>query len=244
MPARRVPPTRHALLRTNERLERTRRALTVLERRRDGLVVLMRSLLAQWRTQDERVEAAFADAESTRTLALEREGVVALKAAAEAREDHAELLLATQRLQGLPVPLILVRGVAKRLDERGYGILGTSAAIDETADAHETVLGLVVRQAELETALRIVLLTIRRTNVRVNALRYRVVPDLEATRAYIEFHLAEREREERLVQRFFKRKREARRRRAGRGPGHPHGEAGGPDLARPAPIGPAPARRR
>lgn len=208
MPSRRVTPTRHSLLETNEELTTAERGLDILERRRDRLVFVMLDLLERFRELEASLEEAYATAVTRRTDALELDGIVALKAAAEARPDHAEFLPLTQQLEGLPVPLFLSHGISKRLDERGYGLLGTSAAIDETAETHEAVLDLLIRTAELEITLRIFLLEIRRTNVRVHGLRSKVIPDLEARKAYIEFHLAEREREERNVQRFFKRRRE------------------------------------
>lgn len=178
--------------------------------------MLMKSLLARWERGQAELEAAFDDAERRHALALEREGVIALEGAAMAREDHAEVLFLSRRLQGLPLPMVLSRGITKGLDERGYGLLGTSAAVDETAAAHEAVLELVVRQVELELTLHILVSEIRRLNVRVNALRHRIIPNLETREATIEFHLAEREREERLRQRFFKRRRRSNGRRGRR----------------------------
>lgn len=214
---RRTPPTRHSLLKTNEELKTATRGLTILERRRKRLVSLVMALLDRWKEQRGRLDAGFVAARQLRDRALELEGAIALRSAALAREDHAEVLFLTQELQGVPIPLVLARGITKRLDERGYGILGTTSAIDETAASHEEVLELVVRQAELTLALRVLLARIRQLTVRTNALRHRLVPELEGRKRSIEEHLAEREREERLIQRFIKRKRDASRHERHRG---------------------------
>lgn len=211
MPARRIPPTRHSLLRITEQLETATWGLKILERRRQSLVDLAMWLLGRWQRQNHRLDEAFGYAREVRNAALEYEGIVSLTSAGMARRNHVELLFFTQQLQGLPVPFLLSGRIGTRLDERGYGLLGTSAATDEVASSHEDVLSLVVQQAELGLTLRILFAEIRRLNVRVNALRHKLVPELEARKASIEFHLAEREREERLVQRFFKRKRESKR---------------------------------
>lgn len=210
MPSRRTTPTRHVLLQTRKQLRAVEKGTDILDRRRHALVFLVQWLLERWRTQEDQLQEAFADAERARTEALEFDGIVALESAALARSDHPELLFLTQELEGIPVPLILSRGISKDLDDRGYGLLGTSAAIDETAATHERVLRLAVQQAELSASLSILLFEIRRLNVRINALEKKLIPDLQDRIDYIEFHLAEREREERLVQRFFKRKRESR----------------------------------
>lgn len=209
MSPRRPPPTRHALHRLEREIETARTAVEVLDQRRTRLVGLALGLIDRWKDQEADLEAAFAEAEAVRNQAVEREGLVALRSAARARSDRAELLFLTQEIQGVPVPLILSRGISKRLGDRGYGIVGTSAAMDETAAAHERVLELVVRQAELGTALRAFLGEIRRTSIRYHAIDRKLLPELEAQRAGIVLHLAEREREERLIQAFAKRKREA-----------------------------------
>jgi len=48
---------------------------------------------------------------------------------------------------GVVVPEIESSKVQKNLAERGYGVLGTSAVIDETASAFEELEGEIIRAA-------------------------------------------------------------------------------------------------
>jgi V/A-type H+-transporting ATPase subunit D len=97
---------------------------------------------------------------------------------------------------GVVVPQIESTKVRKRLDERGYGILGTSARIDEAAEAYEELLESIVLAAEVETAMKKMLTEIETTKRRVNALEFKLLPDLYEGKEYIDQKLEEQEREE------------------------------------------------
>ena len=82
-----------------------------------------------------------------------------------------------------------------RLFERGYGIIGTSAAIDEAAEAYETLVDKVVLAAEVETSLIRLVEDIESTKRRVNALEFKVIPDIKETIKFISFALEEMDRD-------------------------------------------------
>ena len=86
--------------------------------------------------------------------------------------------------------------VRSDLDERGYGVLGTSARIDEAASAYEKLLDQIILAAEVETAMKKMLDEIETTKRRVNALEFKLLPDLRENQEYIEQKLEEQEREE------------------------------------------------
>jgi V/A-type H+-transporting ATPase subunit D len=97
---------------------------------------------------------------------------------------------------GVVVPQIESSKVRKSLDERGYGVLGTSARIDEAADAYEELIEQIVLAAEVETAMKKMLDEIETTKRRVNALEFTLLPQLYENQEYIEQKLEEQEREE------------------------------------------------
>jgi V/A-type H+-transporting ATPase subunit D len=75
-------------------------------------------------------------------------------------------------------------------------VLGTSARIDEAADAYEDLLEQIILAAEVETAMRKLLEEIETTKRRVNALEFKLLPQLRENQEYIEQKLEEQEREE------------------------------------------------
>ncbi|ELZ33894.1 V-type ATP synthase subunit D [Halogeometricum pallidum JCM 14848] len=218
----RVAPTHHELVAVTEKLEVARKGRHVLERRRDGLVFLLLDVLERYRTLRTRLDEEFDEAAGLHTRGAEREGEIALRELAEARATHPELLLVETKLSGLVVPLFLSTHITTRIEDRGYGIIGTSSLDDEIAGAYESVLETAVKLAETTDVARRLAAETYRLRVRVNYLSHRLIPDFEADERYIERSLAQREQEERYRQFRVKRRREEhrasrRRREAGDG---------------------------
>jgi V/A-type H+-transporting ATPase subunit D len=106
------------------------------------------------------------------------------------------------------VPEIESSKVRKTLDERGYGVMGTSARIDEAAEAYEELLEQIILAAEVETAMKKMLEEIETTKRRVNALEFKLLPELRENQEYIEQKLEEQEREEIFRMKKIKAKKE------------------------------------
>jgi V/A-type H+-transporting ATPase subunit D len=109
---------------------------------------------------------------------------------------------------GVVVPQIESSKVKKSLDERGYGVVGTSARIDEAAEAYEELLEIIILAAEVETAMKKMLDEIETTKRRVNALEFTLLPQLYENQEYIEQKLEEQEREEIFRMKKIKAKKE------------------------------------
>jgi V/A-type H+/Na+-transporting ATPase subunit D len=75
-------------------------------------------------------------------------------------------------------------------------VLGTSTVIDETASAFEDLVESIIQSAEVETTMKRLLDEIEKTKRRVNALEYKVIPELTGARDFIKMRLDEMEREE------------------------------------------------
>ena len=84
----------------------------------------------------------------------------------------------------------------KSLVDRGYGLLGTTSAIDEAASSYEDLVEAIIESAEIETTMKKLLDEIESTKRRVNALEFKVIPELTEARDFIKMRLDEMEREE------------------------------------------------
>ena len=129
-------------------------------------------------------------------MARAMEGDVAVRGAAAALKEHPEITTQSKNIMGVVVPQIESSRVRKSLDQRGYGLLGSSGRIDEAADAYEELLESIILAAEVETAMKKMLTEIETTKRRVNALEFKLLPDLHENKEYIEQKLEEQEREE------------------------------------------------
>jgi len=97
---------------------------------------------------------------------------------------------------GVVVPAIEASKVRKSLVERGYGVLGSRSVIDETAEAYEEPVEAIIESAEVETKMKRLLDEIDRTKRRVNALEFKVIPELKEGAAFTKMRLDEMERDE------------------------------------------------
>ncbi|WP_070365624.1 V-type ATP synthase subunit D [Halodesulfurarchaeum formicicum] len=191
-----VTPTRKNLMRIEDRIDLSERGHDTLEQKRDGLIMEFMDILDQAQDVRADMETQYQDAQGKIDMARAMEGDVAVRGAAAAIREHPEITMESKNIMGVVVPQIESTKVRKDLNERGYGLLGTSGRIDETAEAFEDLLEQVVLAAEVETAMKKMLTEIETTKRRVNALEFTLLPDLYESKDYIESKLEEQEREE------------------------------------------------
>jgi len=191
-----VKPTRKNLMEIEERIEFSERGHDTLEQKRDGLIMEFMDILDQAQEVRSGLEQDYRDAQRSIDMARAMEGDVAVRGAASALKEHPEISTRANNIMGVVVPQIESTKVRKDLDERGYGVLGTSARIDEAADAYEQLLESIILAAEVETAMKKLLDEIEKTKRRVNALEFKLLPELRENQEYIEQKLEEQEREE------------------------------------------------
>ncbi|QLC33198.1 V-type ATP synthase subunit D [Halarchaeum sp. CBA1220] len=203
-----VKPTRKNLMEIEDRIDLSERGHDTLEQKRDGLIMEFMDILDQAQDVREDLEQDYEDAQRTINMARAMEGDVAVRGAAAALKDHPEITVESHNIMGVVVPQIEASRVQKSLDQRGYGVIGTSSRIDEAAEAYEELLETIVLAAEVETAMKKLLDEIESTKRRVNALEFTVLPDLYDSQDYIEQKLEEQEREEIFRMKKVKNKKE------------------------------------
>jgi len=195
MPVREIQPTRSELLEVTKRIKLTQNGHKILKLKRDGLILEFFKILDQ--SKDLRLDIARRYREASEKIAIASavDGVIAVRSASYALTTHPEIQLRSRNLMGVVVPTIKSNRIVAPLTERGYGIIGTSPRIDEATDAYEKLVETIIKAAELETTMKKLLDEIERTKRRVNALEFRVLPELEDVERFIRFRLEEMERD-------------------------------------------------
>ena len=204
-----VKPTRKNLMAIEDRIDLSERGHDTLEQKRDGLIMEFMDILDQAQDIRNELDADYERAQQKLDMARAMEGDVAVRGAAAALKEHPEITTQSKNIMGVVVPQIESSKVRKSLDQRGYGLLGSSARIDETADAYEELLESIILAAEVETAMQKMLEEIETTKRRVNALEFKLLPELYDNQEYIEQKLEEQEREETFRLKKIKEKKEA-----------------------------------
>ena len=203
-----VKPTRKNLMAIEDRIELSERGHDTLEQKRDGLIMEFMDILDQAQDVRSDLNANYETAQRKLDMARAMEGDVAVRGAAAALKEQPEITIQSKNIMGVVVPQIESSKVKKSLDERGYGLLGSSARIDEAADAYEELLETIILAAEVETAMKKMLTEIETTKRRVNALEFKLLPELYENQEYIEQKLEEQEREEIFRMKKIKEKKE------------------------------------
>ncbi|MCK4267179.1 MAG: V-type ATP synthase subunit D [Thermoplasmata archaeon] len=188
-------PTRSELLAVKKKIVFAEKGYDLLKKKRDGLIMSFFDVLEGAKKAREDLQRTLVIAERKMAIAAAVEGAYSVKSAAYARSERPKVTMSARNLMGVVVPEVAGENIRKRLDQRGYGIIGTSNRIDEAAKAYEDLLEAIVKVAEQETVMKKLLDEIEGTRRRVNALEFVVLPDLETTKTSITMRLEELERE-------------------------------------------------
>jgi V/A-type H+-transporting ATPase subunit D len=199
-------PTRSELIDIKRKIKLSETGHKLLKMKRDGLIMEFFEILAKARDIRSVLTAEYREARHRLTIAEGVEGVIAIKAAAFAPKDNPYVHIRPKNVMGVVVPQVESRAVKKRIVERGYGIIGSRSAIDDAVSAYEALVEDIVVAAEIETTIRKLLVDIEKTKRRVNALEFKVIPELTEAATFITFRLEEMERENTFRLKMIKQK--------------------------------------
>ncbi len=203
---REVNPTRSELIELKRKISLSETGYSLLKKKRDALMIELFNAIKKAKAAREELDDAYEAAQTNMAIAMATDGIVKLKSAAFAREDTPDITVVEQNIMGIEVPHISEAAVIKKLYERGYGIGGTSSRIDEACRYYEIVLEKAIVTAEFETIINRILAEIDKTKRRVNALEYKILPQLEEAQKTVQTRLNEREREGLFVVKRIKKK--------------------------------------
>ena len=201
-----IQPTRSELINLKRRITQTQNGYQLLKMKRDGLFHEFRTLLSEMIEAKEGLVATFRAAIRAISLASAIEGGLAVKSAAIAVAEHPEVEVRRHNIMGVVVPKVEGHHLSQTMAERGLGLVGGSPYLDEAADSYGTLIESIVKAAEMESTLKRLLVEIEATKRRVNALEFKVIPEMEEARDFIQLRLEEGEREETFRLKRFKNK--------------------------------------
>jgi V/A-type H+-transporting ATPase subunit D len=186
-----VNPTRMELTRLRTRLALARRGHKLLKDKRD-------ELMRQWLgIIDEVRELRFSIEKEFQSI-LER--FILARAAAGSRQTEQELLIPSKKvsisISKKNVISVYVPEYTMEIsgDIIPYGYINTSGEMDITLRSFEKFLESLLKLAEKEKMLQLLAMEIEETRRRVNALEYKLIPDIIETIKFITMKLDENER--------------------------------------------------
>jgi len=191
-----VSPTRMELLWLRRREKLAEKGHDLLREKRDALIAEFLAVVGDVRAERKEVEAKFKEAFDHLIIAQARLGVEEVRQLSLMTAQEISLDFSSRSIMGVSVPILdLSEGLTRNVTDRGYGFIGSSAAVDNCARSFEEALEKIIKLAELEEAVRNLAGEVEKTKRRVNALEYVMIPRLKTTRKYIQMRLEEMERE-------------------------------------------------
>ncbi len=201
-----IKPTRSELINLKRRIKQTSSGYNLLKMKRDGLFHEFRTLLSEMISAREELVGTYRDALQAISLASSIEGGLSVKSAAIAASKRPEVRVSRRNIMGVVVPKVDGENLKLSTEDRGLGLIGGSPYIDEAADSYSLLIEKVVKAAEMEATLKRLLEEIEATKRRVNALEFKVIPEMKEAQTFIQLRLEEMEREETFRLKRFKNK--------------------------------------
>ena len=195
MAAHDITPTRSVLLDLKRRIKLSQSGHKILKMKRDGLIIEFFEVMEKARQMRAGVATDFEVAMKKITIARAIDGEVNVRSAAYALNKYPTVKLSSKSIMGMMVPKVEADSIHTDILNKGYGVLDTSAYVEEAAASFEKLLETLIRAAEVETTMKKLLDEIEKTKRRVNALEFKIIPELKESERFVKFSLEEMDRE-------------------------------------------------
>lgn len=185
-----VRPTKSTLLSLRRQVVSLQHGHDLLERKRELLTRLVHQRLRKYRELRQEVRNTLRESYHWLSIAHMRMGSTQLRQAVMGLKPALSIRILPRSSIGIEYPTVSVEN-APLLP---VGLMWTDASFDEARRRMADIAALLAQLGEAETALWRLLTEQRKTQKRVNALKYNVIPRYHATIHYIEGVLSEEER--------------------------------------------------
>lgn len=185
-----VPPTKSSLLGLKRQVSFLRQGHDMLERKRELLTRLVYERLAQYRALRIEARESFQNAYRWLGIAHMRMGSQMLRQSGLGLKPAIRVDILPRSSIGVEYPAVS----AERLPLQPVGLMWTDASFDEARSRLADLAVLLAQLGEAESALWRLLAEQRKTQKRVNALKYNIIPAYDNTIRHIESTLEEEER--------------------------------------------------
>lgn len=188
----RVSPTRMNLLGTKKRIKTAQKGHKLLKDKRDGLMKEFMALIKDARECRKEVELHMGNAFSLLLEASRRSNPKAIETSLYSPEIKLELSVKTKNVMSVHIPEFSSSFSGNALN---FGTMGISANLPEAIKKLQEIFPILLRLAGIEKAVEELAKEIEVTRRRVNALEYRMIPNLFDTVKFIKLRLEESARD-------------------------------------------------
>lgn len=185
-----VPPTRNALLLLKRQVKFLAQGHDMLEKKRELLTRVVQDRLKEYRRMRRDAETQLREAYRWLAICQMRMGTQMLRQASLGLSCSVEVDIIPRSSVGVEYPSVR----AKTLPLQPVGLMWTDPSFDEARMRMTELIAFLAQLGEAENALRRFVVEQRKTQKRVNALKYNIIPRYRATVSHIKQALEEDER--------------------------------------------------
>lgn len=186
-----VNPTRMSLMDLKRRTTSATRGHKLLKDKQDGLMKQFMAIIREARSLREEVERQLGEAFRSFLLASAWMSDAQMENALSSPQAAVELTVETKNVMSVKIPVFALQ---RSGSVKTYGYASTNAILDTAVDSFEQAFDLLIKLAEIEKQAENMAIELETTRRRVNALQYKMIPDLKDTVKYIRMKLDEAER--------------------------------------------------
>ena len=135
MAAQNVTPTRSELINVKRRIQLSKSGYNLLKKKRDGLMYEIFAILPKVKSIRTELVKRYKEAYEAIQVAAAAEGALAVRSVAYTVPTSPAVHLREHNIMGVKVPKIQADNVRRSLDQRGYGLIGTSPVMDAAASS-------------------------------------------------------------------------------------------------------------
>jgi len=180
-----------ALLGLKKKIKSAKRGHKLLKDKQDGLMQKFMEIIKEAKRMREEVEKELGGAFKNFIKASSSMPEEFVEGALLYSTAKTELTVKTKNVMSVRIPQFKLETEGKVIT---YGYMQTSGELDMSLQSLQDVFPLLIQLAEIEKAAEALADELEKTRRRVNALEYRMIPDLEDTIKFIQMKLDEMER--------------------------------------------------
>lgn len=185
-------PTRINLINLRRRVVVARKGYDILKRKREVLVIEFLKMLKQSKESRNVLNQLVQESYKSVTIASTYVGNFELEDVALNMDEAAPVKMKIKNIMGVRIPEITRM---QRPIGISYSVMPNSLAVDDISDSFTRSINSIIDVAQREQGLKRLVIEIDKTKRRVNALDYKIIPNMKKQSKYIRMRLEEMDRD-------------------------------------------------
>jgi len=186
-----VNPTRMVLLNLKRRIKSAKRGHKLLKDKQDGLMKTFMEVIREAKTLREEIEVSLSKVFKNFMVTASLMDPEMLQTALLESKTTLDLTVKTKNVMSVWIPMLKSTFEGNPL---AYSMWQTSGDLDIALQELQKIVPQLIKLAQIEKSAEALAIELETTRRRVNALEYKLIPDLQDTARFITMKLGETER--------------------------------------------------